>query len=92
VALDPLGPHQGLETLIRGLFKKKLFLQYIRNFILFEEDWGLVKKIGNVSCEWASRDGVQKFEVAQRAHKGISYADSPICGICSREISDNNQN
>jgi type I restriction enzyme R subunit len=45
VALDPLGPHQELETLIRGLFDKKLFLQYIRNFILFEEEGTLVKKI-----------------------------------------------
>ena len=45
VALDPLGPHQELETLIRGMFDKNLFLQYIRNFILFEEEAVLVKKI-----------------------------------------------
>ena len=45
VALDPLGPHQELETLIRGMFDKTLFLQYIRNFILFEEEAVLVKKI-----------------------------------------------
>jgi len=38
VTLDPLGEHQQLETMIRGLFKKDLFLDYLRHFVLFEDD------------------------------------------------------
>lgn len=45
VEVDPLGEQQELETLIRGMFNKTLFLKYLRNFILFEEEGTLVKKI-----------------------------------------------
>src|SRR5579884_25380 len=43
---DPLGPMRELETLIKGVFRKEFLLDYLRNFILFEEDKaGIVKKI-----------------------------------------------
>ncbi|GHO76587.1 DEAD/DEAH box helicase [Ktedonobacter sp. SOSP1-85] len=43
---DPLGPMRELETLIKGVFNKEFFLDYLRNYILFEEDKeGIIKKI-----------------------------------------------
>lgn len=43
---DPLGTMRELETLIKGVFKKEFLLDYLRNFILFEEDKaGIIKKI-----------------------------------------------
>ena len=46
--LDPLGNLQQLETLVKGLFRKDFFLEYIRQFVLFE-DGGNVKKIAVVT-------------------------------------------
>lgn len=45
ITLDPLGQFGELETLIRGILEPKYFLDYLRFFILFEDDGGLVKKI-----------------------------------------------
>lgn len=43
---DPLGPMRELETLIKGVFKKEFLLDYLRDFILFEEEKaGIIKKI-----------------------------------------------
>ena len=42
--LDPLGDLQQLETMVKGFFRKDFFLDYIRHFVLFEDD-GNVKKI-----------------------------------------------
>lgn len=43
---DPLGPMRELETLIKGVFQKEFLLDYLRNYILFEEDKaGIIKKI-----------------------------------------------
>lgn len=43
---DPLGQMRELETLIKGVFKKDFFLDYLQNYILFEDDKeGIVKKI-----------------------------------------------
>ena len=43
--LDPLGQHQDLETVVRGLFRKDFFVEYLRYFCLFEDDHTTVKKI-----------------------------------------------
>lgn len=67
VALDPLGTHQELETLIRGMFSKKLFLQYIRNFILFEDEAVLVKKIA----------GYHQFHAVLAVAKSVIKAAAP---------------
>ena len=42
---DPLGQFGELETLVRGVFEKEHLLDYLRHFIVFEDDGGLVKKI-----------------------------------------------
>ncbi|MFV0387488.1 MAG: type I restriction endonuclease [Pyrinomonadaceae bacterium] len=43
--LDPLGTNNETETLIRGLFRRDFLLEFIRDFILFEEEKSIVKKI-----------------------------------------------
>ena len=43
--MDPFGSHQELETLVRGMFDKNMLLKYLRNFILFEDEGKLVKKV-----------------------------------------------
>jgi type I restriction enzyme, R subunit len=45
VLTDPLGGMRELETLTHGLFDRRLLLDYLQHFILFEDDGGLVKKI-----------------------------------------------
>ena len=42
---DPLGQFAELETLVRGVFQKEHLLDYLRHFIVFEDDGGLTKKI-----------------------------------------------
>jgi len=42
---DPLGPMRELETLALGLFRRELLLEYLRGFVLFEDEGRLVKKI-----------------------------------------------
>lgn len=63
--LDPLGELQQLETLIRGLFRKDFFLDYLRYFVLFEED-GNVKKIAGYHQFHAVRAVVQSVIQASR--------------------------
>ncbi len=43
VAKDPLGTFGELETLVRGVFSREHLLDYIRHFIVFEDDGGLKK-------------------------------------------------
>lgn len=43
--IDPLGALAETETLIRGLFRRDLLLEYVRDFVLFEEEKATVKKI-----------------------------------------------
>ncbi|HEU5048409.1 MAG TPA: type I restriction endonuclease subunit R [Rickettsiales bacterium] len=43
---DPLGQMHELETLIKGVFHKEFMLDYLKNYILFEEDKAeIIKKI-----------------------------------------------
>ncbi len=65
VNLDPLGGLQQLETLIRGLFRKDFFLDYLRHFVLFEDD-GNVKKIAGYHQFHAVRAVVQSVIQASR--------------------------
>lgn len=44
-ALDPLGKSNETETLLRGLFRRDFLLEYIRDFVLFEEEKETIKKI-----------------------------------------------
>ncbi|MBN0719792.1 DEAD/DEAH box helicase, partial [Pseudomonas aeruginosa] len=43
--LDPLGEFNELETLIRGVLAPELLLDYLRYFVLFEDDGRFFKKI-----------------------------------------------
>lgn len=45
VEVDPLGKFNELETLIRGLLSPKYLLDFIKYFVLFEDDGILIKKI-----------------------------------------------
>lgn len=63
--LDPLGELQQLETAIRGMFRRDLLLEYLRHFILFEDD-GNVKKIAGYHQFHAVRAVVQSVIVASR--------------------------
>lgn len=45
VTTDPLGAMRELETLVLGLFQPALLLEYVRHFVLFEDDGRLVKKV-----------------------------------------------
>ena len=65
VTLDPLGELQQLETMVRGLFRKDFFLEYLRHFVLFEDD-GNVKKIAGYHQFHAVRAVVQSVIQASR--------------------------
>lgn len=65
VTLDPLGEHQQLETKVRGLFQKALFLDYLRHFVLFEDE-GNIKKIAGYHQFHAVRAVVQSVILASR--------------------------
>ncbi|MFM8332106.1 MAG: type I restriction endonuclease subunit R, partial [Candidatus Methylumidiphilus sp.] len=64
VTLDPLGRFAGLETLIRGVFKPEVFLDYLRYFVLFEDGEETVKKIANYHQFHAVRLAVRRIIAA----------------------------
>ena len=66
VKVDPLGQHRGLETLIKGLFDKQVFLDYLRYFCLFEDDKTIIKKIA----------GYHQFHAVQAAVESVVKASA----------------
>ncbi|CUH60900.1 type I restriction endonuclease subunit R [Thalassobacter stenotrophicus] len=66
VEVDPLGKHRELETLIKGLFNKDVFLNYLRYFCLFEDDKTVIKKIA----------GYHQFHAVQAAVESVVKASS----------------
>ena len=62
-----------LETVVRGFFKPELFLDYLRHFVLFEQDGDtLVKKIAGYHQFHAVREAVRATVIAARtADKGL---------------------
>jgi type I restriction enzyme R subunit len=64
VEVDPLGQHRELETLIKGLFNKQVFLSYLRYFCLFEDDKTFIKKIA----------GYHQFHAVQAAVESVVTA------------------
>lgn len=77
-----------LETLVKGFFQPELFLDYIRHFILFEEDDGsTVKKIAGYHQFHAVREAVkatviaaQQLEENTQAELRANYASKVIPG------------
>jgi type I restriction enzyme R subunit len=71
--LDPLGEFNELETLIRGVLAPRYLLDYLRFFVLFEDDGGLVKKIAGYHQFHAVRAAIAQVIAASRpggSHKG----------------------
>ena len=66
ISLDPLGAFKELETLVRGLFRRDLLLEYLRYFILFEDD-GATKKIA----------GYHQFHAVRAVLKTVIQASRP---------------
>jgi type I restriction enzyme R subunit len=71
--LDPLGQFNELETLIRGVLAPHYLLDFLRFFVLFEDDGGLVKKIAGYHQFHAVRSAIAQVIDASRpggSHKG----------------------
>ena len=64
--LDPLGQFNELETLIRGVLAPAYLLDYLRFFVLFEDDGTLVKKIAGYHQFHAVRAAINQVVAASR--------------------------
>lgn len=64
--LDPLGQFNELETLIRGLLAPHYLLDYLRYFVLFEDDGKLIKKIAGYHQFHAVRFAIEEVVRASR--------------------------
>ena len=77
-----------LETLVKGFFKPELFLDYIRHFVLFEEDDGeTIKKIAGYHQFHAVRAAVKATVIAAQrstpdevAEPRANYANEVVPG------------
>ena len=73
LTLDPLGQFNELETLVRGALAPAYLLDYLRYFVLFEDDGGLIKKIAGYHQFHAVRAAIEHVVAASRpggTHKG----------------------
>ncbi|MCK6412577.1 MAG: type I restriction endonuclease subunit R [Azonexus sp.] len=73
VTLDPLGQFNELETLVRGLLAPAMLLDYLRYFVLFEDDGTLIKKVAGYHQFHAVRAAINQVVAASRpggSHKG----------------------
>ncbi|HQR85776.1 MAG: DEAD/DEAH box helicase [Burkholderiales bacterium 35-55-47] len=71
--IDPLGQFQELETLVRGVLAPEYLIDYLRYFVLFEDDGKLVKKIAGYHQFHAVRAAIEQVVQASRpdgSHKG----------------------
>jgi type I restriction enzyme R subunit len=66
VTLDPLGQFNELETLIRGVLAPATLLDYLRFFVLFEDDGTLIKKIAGYHQYHAVRAAITQVVAASR--------------------------
>ena len=64
--LDPLGQFNELETMIRGVLAPAFLLDFLRFFILFEDDGTLVKKIAGYHQFHAVRSAIDQVIAASR--------------------------
>jgi type I restriction enzyme R subunit len=64
--VDPFGKHRDLETIIRGFFDKKTFLQFIKYFCIFEEDKKIIKKIAEYHQYYAVQKAVEQIVSASK--------------------------
>jgi type I restriction enzyme R subunit len=80
VALDPLGKFQELETLVRGVLAPSYLLDYLRYFVLFEDDGTVIKKVAGYHQFHAVRAAVEQVvtaastdEVTRRGKGGVVW-------------------
>jgi type I restriction enzyme R subunit len=66
VTLDPLGEFNELQTLVRGVLAPEYLLDYLRYFVLFEDDGALVKKIAGYHQFHAVRSAIGQVVAASR--------------------------
>lgn len=66
ISLDPLGQFNELETLVRGVLAPTYLLDYLRFFVLFEDDGTLVKKIAGYHQFHAVRAAIGQVVAASR--------------------------
>ena len=66
VTLDPLGAFNELQTLVRGVLAPAYLLDYLRYFVLFEDDGALVKKIAGYHQFHAVRAAIGQVVAASR--------------------------
>lgn len=66
VNLDPLGQFNELETLLRGLCAPAYLLDYLRYFILFEDDGTLIKKVAGYHQYHAVLAAIRQTVTASR--------------------------
>jgi type I restriction enzyme R subunit len=64
---DPLGAMRELETLVLGLCQRDLLLEYLRHFVLFEDDGDLVKKVA----------GYHQFHAVRAVVQSVVKASAP---------------
>jgi type I restriction enzyme R subunit len=72
VNLDPLGEFNELETLVRGVLAPAHLLDYLRYFVLFEDDGTLVKKIAGYHQFHAVRSAIEHVVAASRPDSAAS--------------------
>jgi type I restriction enzyme R subunit len=73
VVLDPLGQFNELETLVRGVLAPAYLLDFLRFFVLFEDDGTPIKKIAGYHQFHAVRAAIMQVVAASRpggTHKG----------------------
>ncbi|TBR77834.1 MAG: type I restriction endonuclease subunit R [Burkholderiaceae bacterium] len=71
--LDPLGEFNELQTLVRGVLAPPYLLEYLRYFVLFEDDGAIVKKIAGYHQFHAVRAAIVQVIAASQpggSHKG----------------------
>ena len=66
VQIDPLGQFNELETLVRGVLAPQYLLDYLRFFVLFEDDGQLVKKIAGYHQFHAVHAAVEQVVAASQ--------------------------
>jgi type I restriction enzyme, R subunit len=72
VTLDPLGQFCELETLMRGALAPAYLLDYLRFFVLFEDDGTLVKKVAGYHQFHAVRAAIEHVVAASRSDSPAS--------------------
>ncbi len=72
--VDPLGPFNELQTLVRGVLAPAYLLDYLRYFVLFEDDGNLVKKIAGYHQFHAVRAAIAQVIAASRPASGPARA------------------